>query len=132
MRRLHISKLQKAVAVYALLYLAFEVLAFIPFTRSMIIEPNPNIGLELAMSLLLFLFFLGGFAISWRSELISGLIIVLWYVLVWCMESWSIHYGAGGGIATLLAVPGLIFGILFLASWIGGHRRQPSVKATGN
>lgn len=128
MRLLHGSKLQVAIGIYALLYLAAEVLASIPSTRSMIIEPNPNIGLELALTLLAFVLFLVGFAVSWRSELIAGLILVLWYVLMCCMELWSIRYGAGGGMATLLALPGFVFGILlvisWLVSWLKGHRHR--------
>ena len=124
MRLFRASGLQVATGIYGLLYLAFAVLALIPATRSLIIEPGRgSIVLELLFTQLLFLVFLVGFVASWRSRLLAGMILLLWYILVWCLEWWSARYGAGGDMGPVLALPGLMLGILFIVSWF--HRRPP-------
>ncbi len=114
------SKLQWVTGVYGLLYVVFAVLALIPATRGLIISSNradESMGLELALTELLCLLFLLGYAASWLSELLAGALLFLWFALVCWMELFSIRFGAGGGMAPVLALPGLILGILFLVSW---------------
>ena len=115
-----LSKLQWVTGVYGLLYVAFAVLALIPATRDLIISsnrPDEAMGLELALAELLCLLFLLGYAASWLSELLAGALLFLWFALVYWMELFSIRFGPGSGMATALALPGLILGILFLVSW---------------
>ena len=113
------SKLQWVAGVYGLLYVAFEVLALIPSTKSLIITTNrsESMGLELALTQLLCLLFLLGYATSWLSELIAGALFLLWFALLCWLEAFSIRFGAGGGMGPVLGLPGLILGILFLVSW---------------
>ena len=127
------SKLQWVTGVYGLLYVAFEVLALIPSTRGLIIEPKrpESMGLELALMQLLCLLFLLGYAASWSSELIAGALLLLWFAFVCWEEAFSVHFGAGGGMATVLALPGLILGILFLVSWFVSWFRRRAVRGAG-
>ena len=113
---LHISKLQFATFVYGLLYLIFILLATIPATRSLIIESKrpDSVVLELVLAQLTFVLFLVGCAASWRSELVTGMIFLLWYAYVCWMDSFSTRYGAGGGMGPALGLPVLVMGILFV------------------
>lgn len=114
------SGLQSVSLIYGLLYLVFIALATIPSTRPGIIgglRPE-SVGLELAFAQLLFLLFLVGCAAAWQSELITGLIFLLWYAFVWWGESFSRRYGAGGGgMPQVLGFPVFILGILFIGRW---------------
>jgi hypothetical protein len=125
------SKLQWVTGVYGLLYVAFEVLATIPSTRSLIIEPNQSMGLALSLTQLLCLLFLLGYAASWSSELVAGAVIVLWFAFVRWMEAFSIRFGPGHGMATVLCLPGLILGILFLVSWFVSWFKRRAVRGAG-
>jgi hypothetical protein len=131
MKMAALSKLQWVTGVYGLLYVAFEVLATIPFTRSLIIEPNQSMGLALSLTQLLCLLFLLGYAASWSSELIAGAVIVLWFAFVCWMEAFSIRFGPGNGMATVLCLPGLILGILFLVSWFVSWFKRRAVRGAG-
>jgi hypothetical protein len=113
---LHISKLQFATLVYGLLYLIFILLATIPSTRSLIIESKrPDaVVLDLVLAQLTFVLFLVGYAASWRSELITGMIFLLWYAYVCWMDSFSNRYGAAGGMGLAVGLPVLFIGILFV------------------
>jgi hypothetical protein len=119
MKIIALSKLQWVTGVYGLLYVVFAVLALIPASRGTIISSNRHgsMGLELALTELLCVLFLLGYGASWLSELLAGALISLWFALVYWMELFSIRFGVGGGVATVLALPGFILGILFLVSW---------------
>jgi len=123
------SKLQWLTGIYGLLYVAFEVLAWIPSTRSLIIANNrpESMGLELALTQLLCLLFLLGYAASWSSELIAGAVLLLWFALVCWLAAFSIHFGAGEGMGPALGLPGLILGILFSVSWF----KRRAVRGAG-
>ena len=127
------SKLQWVTGVYGLLYVAFEVLASIPSTRSLIITNNrpESMGLEVALTQLLCPLFLLGYAASWSSELIAGAVLLLWFALVCWAEAFSIHFGAGGGMGPVLGLPGLVFGILFLVSWFVCWFKRRAVRGAG-
>jgi len=127
------SKLQWVTGVYGLLYLAFEVLASIPSTRSLVIANKrpESMGLELALTQLLCLLFLLGYAASWSSELIAGAVLLLWFALVCWMEAFSIRFGPGSGLTTILALPGLILGILFLVFWFVSWFKRRAVRGAG-
>ena len=113
---LHVSKLQFATLVYGLLYLIFILLATIPSTRSLIIENKrpDSVVLELVLAQLIFVLFLVGCIASWRSELVTGMIFLLWYEYVCWMDLFSTRYGAGGGMGPALGFPILVIGILFV------------------
>jgi hypothetical protein len=123
MRLFRASRLQFAIAIYGLLYFVFVLLASIPSTRGLIIANSrpASVGLELALTQLLFILFLLGFTASWHSELIAGMIFFFWYALVWWADSFSSRYGAGGGMGPALGVPAFILGILFVVSWCKGR-----------
>ncbi len=128
MRPFRASKPQVATAIYGLLYLVFVLLAWIPSTRSLIIENNrpASMGLELALTQLLFVLFLLGLTASWHSEFIAGMIFFFWYALVWWNEWFSIRYGAGGGMGPALGLPVFVSGILFVVSWFKGRGEESS------
>ena len=131
MKMAALSKLQWVTGVYGLLYVAFEVLATIPSTRSLIIEPNQSMGLALSLTQLLCLLFLLGYAASWSSELIAGAVLLLWFAFVCWMEAFSIRFGPGSGMTTVLTLPGLILGILFLVSWFVSWFKRRAVRGAG-
>ena len=127
------SKLQWVAGVYGLLYVALEVLALIPSTKSLIITTNrpESMGLEFALTQLLCLLFLLGYAASWLSELIAGALLLLWFALLCWLEAFSIRFGAGGGMGPGLGLPGLILGILFLVSWLVSWFKRRAVREAG-
>lgn len=84
MRSFRPSGLQSVSLIYGLLYFLFVLLASIPSTRGGIIgglRPE-SVGLELALAQFLFLLFLVGCAATWQSELIAGMIFLLWCAFV--------------------------------------------------
>ena len=125
------SKLQWVTGVYGLLYVAFEVLATIPSTRTLFIEPNQSMGLALSLTQLLCLLFLLGYAASWSNELIAGAVIILWFAFVCWMQAFSIHFGPGNGMEAILCTPGLVLGILFLVSWFVSWLKRKAVRGAG-
>ncbi len=115
------SGIQITTGIYGLLYLAFVVLACIPATRDLIIsgdrKPPDSIGLEVVLTVLAFLIFIVGFTVSWWSELIAGIVLLFWFIVLLWMAHWSgVHGGYDGGGA--LGIPGLILGISFMVSWL--------------
>jgi hypothetical protein len=128
MRVFQASRLQFATVIYGLLYLVFVLLASLTSTRGLIIENSrpASMGLELALTQLLFILFLLGLIASWHSELIAGMIFFLWYAFVWWADSFSTRYGAGGGMGPALGLPAFILGILFVVSWFKSGSRKGS------
>ena len=63
--------------------------------------------------LILFLMFIFGFIISWRSELIAGLLFVVWYVLV-ILLSKSYPEFANSGPSSIFGLTILVQGVLYV------------------
>ena len=60
---------------------------------------------------LLFAVFMLGYMFLWKNELISGILIVLWYALEWCLVLWV---WVDGDMVIVLGFPIFIIGILVL------------------
>lgn len=115
MKIIALSKLQWVTGVYGLLYVVFAAGTIAGSKR------HGFMGLEVALVGLLCVLFLLGYAASWLSELLAGALLFLWFAFVYWGELFSIRFGVGGGMATVLALPGLILGILFFVSWFWGR-----------
>ncbi len=112
--------LQIVIVVYGVLYLVFVLLATIPSTRGNIISSEQPDFVSLSVSLiqLQFTLFILGCAASWRSKLLSGLLFVLWWAFLAWGSSFSRRYGGVGGMEGVLGFPILIFGIIYIFSWL--------------
>ena len=60
---------------------------------------------------LLFTFFLAGYFLLWNYELISGILLIAWFGLQWCLVLWVWDDGA---LTLIFGFPIAIIGILFL------------------
>jgi len=60
---------------------------------------------------LLFLLFALGYYFLWRNELISGIIILIWYALEWILVFWV---WVDGGMTLILGLPISLLGIFTL------------------
>lgn len=76
--------------------------------RENLIHRSPGVLVKL-----LFVLFLGGYIVSWRSDGGAGLIFVLWYAAMWGLSLGLPRVFIGdGGIA--MGLPLFILGVLFL------------------
>ena len=109
-------------SIYGLLYLFFIVVGFIPNPDGSPVggaTPYDPFDLEGIIVKLLFVVFLVGYIVSWRSDGMAGLIFILWYAGMWSLELFyvaRIRPGRGGG-GIAMGLPIFILGILFVASW---------------
>lgn len=60
---------------------------------------------------LLFAFFLGGFVLSWKNELLAGILFVLWHGLQWTLVFWV---WIDAALTLIFGLPIAIIGILFI------------------
>ncbi|MBG0770291.1 MAG: hypothetical protein H0S82_01205 [Anaerolineaceae bacterium] len=67
---------------------------------------------------LLFLIFVLGFILLWKNELVSGLILMVWHVLQWCLVFWVWPDG------DMTLIFGLPIGILGLFIFIYGLSKR--------
>ena len=90
--------------------------------------PFAPFDLEQVLVKLLFVLFLVGYIAAWKNEGIAGLIFVLWWAAMWCLEIFVVMpvkpEAAGGGIE--MGLPLFILGILFLVYW--KKQRSPSSR----
>ncbi len=68
------------------------------------------------LSLILLLIFLAGFAFSWTSEKMAGIILMIWNAGVWIYDL-IITRGQDSGMLSIFAVPVMVIGALFLLQW---------------
>lgn len=120
-----------ALSVYGLLYLVFIVVSFIPSDTGSPVSttvPFDPFDLEQIFVKLLFVLFLVGYVAAWKNEGVAGLIFVLWWAAMWCLEIFVVApikpEAAGGGIE--MGLPLFILGILFLVFW--KKQRMPSSR----
>ena len=60
--------------IYAILYLVFAIDYFLP------INALNSWDIEYSVLIMLFGIFIAGYLISWKSELVSGMIFILWFI----------------------------------------------------
>jgi hypothetical protein len=60
---------------------------------------------------LLFLVFAVGYYFLWKNEFISGLILIAWHGLQWCLVFWV---WVDGGMTLILGIPIGLLGIIIL------------------
>jgi len=77
-----------------------------------ITPPFYESGLGVAMVYVLFAFFLLGYFYLWKNEKISGLILVVWYGLLWVVGIWI---WTNAGMVLGLGIPIPILGAILLA-----------------
>ena len=70
---------------------------------------------------LLFLVFALGFYFLWKNEFISGLILVAWHGIQWCLVFWV---WVDGGMTLILGIPIGILGIIVLIYGIRDYRSK--------
>jgi hypothetical protein len=112
----------KTTSIFGLLYLAFIIHSFIPaqegspVSSAMTFEP---FDLEQICVKLLFLVFLLGYFAAWKNEGVAGVIFLLWYAGMWCLELFVVaplRNNGGGGI--VMGLPLFILGILLTVRWV--------------
>lgn len=74
---------------------------------------------------LLFLIFVLGFIFLWKNELVSGLILMIWHVIQWCLVIWVWPDG------DMTLIMGLPIGILGLFLFIHGLSKRRSTVTGG-
>jgi hypothetical protein len=90
------------------------ILAFIVYVLFLIDEKEPlfnNASFQNISVYLLFIFFLAGFLTLWLNELVSGILLIAWCGLEWCLGLWVWEDAA---MVLILGFPVLIIGILVL------------------
>jgi hypothetical protein len=93
-------------AIYAVLYVLFIIDYFIP-KENIDIWNTENTAIKI-----MFFIFIPGYIISWKNELVAGMIFIFWFI---CMCLYSIFICTGmcdDGI--VMGIPLLILGILFI------------------
>ena len=95
--------------VYTLLYLA-GMLASI-FNGELFLSNPIDIYF-----LVLLIIFMVGFGLSWTNEKIAGIIFLVWNAGIWIFD-YYLNRNADSGMITVLALPILFIGSLFLLEW---------------
>jgi hypothetical protein len=119
-----------ATTAYGLLYLWFIIVSFIPSPEGSWVSstvPFEPFDREQIFVKSLFVLFLVGYLLVWRSEFIGGVVFVLWWVAMWCVEILvvaPIKKDGGGGI--VMGFPLFILGILFVWRGYQGGRGRPA------
>jgi hypothetical protein len=115
------SALLVVTSLYGLLYLAFFIMSFIPSPEGNPVSSAQHFDpfdLEQIYVKLLFVLFVVGYVFSWKNRLIAGLIFLIWFGLIVCLDHWvssTLHRQSGGGIA--MGLPLLVLGMLFIITW---------------
>ena len=112
--------------VYGFLYLLFMAAGTIPATRSAIFSNTqlPSFRLELSLAYLLFALFLVGLMVWSHSELVAGLVFLIWYAEVIWDDLFSTRYGMGGGAGPAIGIPGLLIGLILVGAWVVNRFRS--------
>ncbi len=113
--RLSFDNLRILTSVYALFYVLFSVSAI---SSGEFIFNQEGIGF-----FILFLLFIVSFFTSWFNELLTGLLLLLWNVGVWCLELFFEVQSGGFGIVS--GLPLIIFGVFFI---LKGWEKRKGVR----
>ena len=72
---------------------------------------------------LLFLVFVLGFIVLWKNELVSGVILIAWYGIQWCLVLWV---WVDGGMTLILGFPIAILGVIAFIFGLSKRRSSAS------
>ena len=72
---------------------------------------------------LLFLIFVLGFIFLWRNELVSGLILMVWHLLQWCLVLWV---WPDGDMTLIFGLPIGVLGLLIFLFGLSQRRISAS------
>lgn len=105
-----------------------DIIAAILYILFLIFERVPlNAGATFAdiSVYLLFLVFVLGSLILWKNEFISGLILIVWYGLQWCLVLWV---WADGDMTLIMGFPIAVFGVFVMIFGISMMRSSADRK----
>jgi hypothetical protein len=134
-KKKNFSGLQLITSIYGLLYLLFFIVSFIPFKEGGPVSdmvPFKPFDLEQIVVKLLFVVFIFGYYMTWKNKGVAGLIFILWWIGMWCLELFIIapmggrDFGDGIG----MGLPLFILGILFIISWYREKGKEKTVSDT--
>src|ERR1035437_2285036 len=100
--------------IYAILYLLF----IIDFVSN--IKDFKSLDIENIVLIILFFIFIIGYSISWKNELTSGVIFIIWFIGM-CFHNFFLCTSDCGAVI-VMGIPLLILSILFIIY----ARRKPS------
>ena len=112
--------LQILTGVGAVLYLIGMVMSFIFGELSFL-------NLIDYLSLVLFLVFIAGFALSWTNKKIAGIILMIWNAGVWISDLYLFRE-MDYSMLSAIASPSMVIGALFLLEWYKTHKATVSSK----
>lgn len=117
MKSKSVKILQIIIGVYAVLYLIGFIIPY--FTGELSFSNN-------ILGFLLFLLFMLGFALSWTSKKIAGIIFMVYNLSAWILGLFIDR--SGGGLGLVLAVPVLVMGALLYLQWYKTSMTPPPSK----
>ncbi len=128
-RRKRSKGLLIATSAFGLLYLWFIVVSFIPAPQGNWISttvPFDPWDREQIFVKLMFVFFLPGYFVAWKSERIAGVIFVLWWIAMWGVDLfvWAPIKPEAAGMGIAMGFPLFVLGILFVRRWYKGRSVQ--------
>lgn len=106
--------MKKDLKVYRLILRILGSIAFIAYILFLIdegIQQSGDLSFEHSTVYILFLVFLAGYIFLWKNEIISGILLIAFYVLQWCLVIWVWE---NGGMTVILGFPIAVLGILVL------------------
>ena len=122
-RRFSPTALHVLLTIYGILYLVFVIIGFIPSQEGSPVSPSVPyhpFALEGSLVKVLFVFFLVGFFTAWRNRLTAGVLFILWWAVMWGLETLMVASGGSGG-AIVMGFPLFVLGVLFV---ISGYRQR--------
>ena len=112
-KKKHLPILLVLTTLYAVLYIAL-LLSFLLFEN-----PKSELTMEGLVVGVAFVVFLAGYYSAWKSELVAGILFVLWWGIMWCLGLFIAETDRGAGV--VMGLPMFILGILFI---VAGYRKQ--------
>tara|TARA_B100000315_G_C14579325_1_gene589623 strand:- start:1717 stop:2169 length:453 start_codon:yes stop_codon:yes gene_type:complete len=126
----HAKSLLILTSIFALLYLGFIILTFIPASAyngtfgpdgSPVNNTVPYDPFDVEQIFVkgLFVLFLVGYLALWKHEAIGGVAFLLWWVAVWGVELIIVaplHF-SDAVVGIIAGLPLFVFGILFVRGW---------------
>jgi len=115
--------MKTTIRVYRLILRIIGSIAVIGYTLFLIGERVPLFNAITFADIsvyLLFIVFLVGYIVLWKNELISGILLIGWHGLQWCLALWV---WVDGGMTLIFGFPIAVLGIFLL---IYGIRKKGS------
>jgi membrane protease YdiL (CAAX protease family) len=112
--------LQILTSAYGALYLAVIVSSFIQgdLTFSNLVDK---------LGIIPVLIFIAGVVLSWLRLKTGGIILMVWTASIWFYDL-CLAREVGGGLASIMSVPSMVLGSLFLLEWYKGTETGASSK----